>query len=128
MPIAKSITPTDAVAVLNRAFANDPAAIATLVGIRIPCNEKMRDDPTIVCDELYDPVVGIVGLLNGLFGVEDTGSGFWGSIAVRYENDGGKPVGFCLTDAGLKAATGVAPSVYDPSDDDWRGLPPPEAR
>lgn len=65
-----------AVDVLNRAFAADPNAIHALVCNRVPCNDDLAEDPTIVA-EYPRPIndtqptlfqVGALGLINGIIG------------------------------------------------------------
>lgn len=60
----------DVLAVLNSAFAADPAAIHALVANRVPCNSALADHPTVVVDSA--PIgasnfnLGMLGLLNGV--------------------------------------------------------------
>lgn len=76
-----------AVATLNRAFAEDPNAVHALVCNRVPVNDRLVADPTVVC-ELAGPVsgaaefyqVGALGLLNGVIG--DLTGGL--SVAVQF--------------------------------------------
>lgn len=92
MPLhQKSITPYDVVALLNEAVKLDPAAMHALVESRVPCNEALADHPTIqvsVYDERTgEPTpgqfkVGILGILNGLFGTDSAG---WGCITANFE-------------------------------------------
>lgn len=74
------VTVDDALAVLNRAVASDPEAISALLEQRVPCNKALADDPTIQVaskDGAYH--VGILGILNGIFGTDEDG---WGPIAA----------------------------------------------
>jgi len=104
MPIQKKVKIADALEVLNRAVEADREAMAALRGAKVPCNEKLAKDPTIQCGmervpgsvhdvwEEDDPVevggrdvynVGFLGILNGIFGVDDrTG---YGPIAAVFE-------------------------------------------
>ena len=68
----------NAVEVLNRALENDPDAMLALINVRVKCNEKMVNDPTIQVGTYreYDPSFGILGLINGLFGTRDSGGGY----------------------------------------------------
>lgn len=58
------------VATLNRAFAADPVAIASIVTRQVPCNRTIVADPTVMC--VVDPEdheaarVGMMGVLNSL--------------------------------------------------------------
>lgn len=96
-----------AVAVLNRALASDPEAVRALLFQRLPCNEALADDPTIqVCgvgeDERHPETcaVGVLGLINGLFGTIPAGHprAGWGPIAAVAESQGGPIVRFERTD------------------------------
>ena len=57
---------------LNRAFAADPDAVHAMVCNRVPCNNALADDPTVVVSAGLvagsGPTVGMMGLLNGLLG------------------------------------------------------------
>lgn len=54
--------------VLNRAFATDPRAVESLIRKRVPCNQALAEDPTIVVGE--SPIcgndLGTLGLINGI--------------------------------------------------------------
>ena len=73
------------VALLNEAFELDPAAISALYRYRVPCNEALADHPTIQVAKTatgYD--VALIGLLNGLGGVDAEG---WGAVAASVDTD-----------------------------------------
>ena len=77
----KSITVVDAVAILNRALEADPDAISQLVCHHVPCNQALADDPTIQGGYHDDDTtrwheVGMLGILNGLFGVRANQCGY----------------------------------------------------
>ena len=73
----KSITVHDAVRVLGEAFEADPKAMAELVEARASCNERLASHPTIqVYENEYQTCeVGLLGILNGLFGINHDGRG-----------------------------------------------------
>lgn len=75
------------VSFLNEALALDPVAMQHLVNHRVSCNQKMADHPTIQVRILTgsDTVLGMIGLLNGLFGINDDGSG---PIRAHYNDHG----------------------------------------
>jgi hypothetical protein len=88
-----------AIAVLNEIHQADPTVLPALVAYRVPCNRALADHPTVqvglrdgaLKDDLdtgYE--VGLLGILNGIFGIVPSTS--WGHIAVRYE--GGQFTGF----------------------------------
>lgn len=58
---------------LNRAFAADPTAMYCLTVNRVPCNDALADDPTIVVDKHLVAgtprwAVGLMGIINGILG------------------------------------------------------------
>jgi hypothetical protein len=78
-----TVSPWEAVDLLNSAFADDPIAVKALVGHRVACNSKLADHPTVqVGGGVGSPKskhgVSILGLLNGFFGTDADG---WGCIA-----------------------------------------------
>lgn len=50
---------------LNEAFEADPNAINALITMRVPCNQKLADHPTIQVGGNPD-VVGMLGVINGI--------------------------------------------------------------
>jgi len=62
------------VSVLNDALKRDPEGITALMNSRVPVNSKIIEHPTIQVSA--GNVLGPLGLLNGLFGVNHSGSGF----------------------------------------------------
>ena len=67
---------------LNELLAMDPDCISVLTQTRVPCNAKIKDHPTVqvMIDPQGQSVVGLVGVLNGLFGVDSRG---WGGISFE---------------------------------------------
>lgn len=89
------VTPADAVILLNEALQADRDAIKLLFAQRVECNEKLAFHPTIQVKqtELYAIYsVGFLGLLNGIFGINENMAGF---ICAVYEGD--QLVRFALT-------------------------------
>jgi hypothetical protein len=79
---------TQAVNILNEAMRSDPRAIRALFTVhREPCNEKLAKHSTIQIrqdgDSLYS--IGVLGLVNGLLGVDESGNG---PICALIEDDG----------------------------------------
>ena len=70
---------------LNELKMFDSLAMAALVGIRVPCNKALALHPTCQVAEYYGSnVVGLLGVLNGLCGIdEETG---FGPIAAVFED------------------------------------------
>jgi hypothetical protein len=79
---------------LNELIKLDPDAMHALVETRHPCNEALADHPTTQVIENSDGTtsVGLVGILNGLFGVDDDG---WGPFTANFDND--RLVSFTMT-------------------------------
>lgn len=75
-------TPEEAIDVLNRALEADPEAITALMDFHAPCNDALADDPTIQvkgiknADNGFDPLVGCIGLINGIFDIREDGRGY----------------------------------------------------
>lgn len=65
---------TKAVRVLNEAIEADHSAIIQLFRIKIPCGPKLVEHPTIQVSKQH--TIGTFGLINGLFGTDETGYGF----------------------------------------------------
>ena len=78
------VSPKDAVAVLNRALAADKDAMRRLSDFRVMCNDELADDPTIQVrkEESGNCSVGLIGILNGIFGIQDNNYGY---LAGSYE-------------------------------------------
>lgn len=91
------ITKEQTVEVLNDIFKTDKDAIRNLIEYRVPCNDALKDHPTVqvLCKEDgSDPKVGLLGIINGIFGVNenDSGNGF---IWCQFDEDG-ELLGFSL--------------------------------
>jgi hypothetical protein len=91
--IQESVTLAHVIDVLNNAVESDPDAMHALVETRVPCNKSLAEHPTIQVATIEDTSirmgdaeyrVGIVGLLNGLFGVD---SNMWGTISANFETE-----------------------------------------
>lgn len=87
--IKKSITPQDACDLLNEFLKLDRDCVHGLIAHRQECKEAIANHPTIQVQQLKDdkfPKVGIVGILNGMFGIDEDGMG-----AIFYdEGDNGE--------------------------------------
>lgn len=90
------------VALLNEAFAADPAAVSQLADNRVPCNDKLADHPSIQLGGVSGKnTIGMVGLFNGLAGVNENG---WGCVSASYDSKTGRLLGFLLLDEDVGAA------------------------
>lgn len=70
-PLTKRI-----VAYLNELIKLDRVAIAALVENRVPCSQSLTDHPTVqVVEQHGGHSVGLLGILNGLCGVDEFGIG-----------------------------------------------------
>lgn len=84
--IRESVTVEHAIEVLNRMLEADPVATKNLFLAHVECNEELAQDPTIqvrgykVQDDDPAHSVGILGVINGLFGVDEGG---WGPISAN---------------------------------------------
>lgn len=76
---------------LNEAARLDPVAMRILVSTRVACNDSLLDHPTIQAgrDALKNGEVGLLGILNGIFGTFDDG---YGCIEAIVDDD--KPIRF----------------------------------
>lgn len=79
------------IAGLNEIARTDKIALGALIEHRVPCNDELAGHPTVqVHDDGINPTtVGLLGILNGLVGVIETGPRKdWGFIAAVFEKDG----------------------------------------
>lgn len=94
MPIQETVSIDKTIALLNEALKIDPVAIQTLIEYHTLCNEDLADHPTIQVSEHpfkgYTYRVGMLGILNGLFGTDEKS---WGAIAAVF-SDENKLIGF----------------------------------
>ena len=81
--IKESITIDEVLDALNRMVSIDNEAMKDLCFQRVRCNKKMSHDMDVqvVFDDSGQPMVGLLGVLNGLFGHDET-KGF-GPIAAK---------------------------------------------
>jgi hypothetical protein len=95
MITVKPVVPQDVINLLNEASKLDPAAIRALIKNRVPCSGGLADHPTIQVDTTEDgePRVGMLGVINGLFGVDEN---TWGPVIENFPNDTRDPVTFSL--------------------------------
>ena len=86
----RSISIDEAVGFLNRLISLDKAAVAALIANRVPCNEQLANHPTVRVTAQHGGYhVGLLGILNGLFGDE--------SSAEEHER---APIMFCMSPDG----------------------------
>jgi hypothetical protein len=84
----------DMIAFLNELLAVDAPAIQYLLSARVACGAELADHPTVQVgyQRHTDPSearteIGVLGLLNGFYGVYATGDkAGWGPITAFYED------------------------------------------
>lgn len=74
--------------VLNELVGVDRKALETLIEFRVPCDEFLADHPTVQVSvsgegEAKSCQVGLLGILNGLVGVQEDG---WGYITAVFDD------------------------------------------
>ena len=82
--LKQNITPQEVCEFMNELIAIDEEAIRNLLHSRVECNEALAKHATVQVGkrtEIYD--VGFLGILNGLFGVNENQ---WGCIISIYED------------------------------------------
>jgi len=95
----ESITPKDVCNLLNELLAIDYEAVKNLVSSRVRCNQTLADHPTVQARQYQGdeyPSVGLIGILNGLFGIRPDGMG----VMCYTQDDDGKITEFKETPNG----------------------------
>ena len=89
--VKESVTIQETVDFLNELLKIDGQAINTLFSIRMACNESLSDHDTVQVGVIQPNYfqVGMIGILNGLFGKDEFG---WGHICADYYD--GKIISF----------------------------------
>lgn len=78
MPIKSKVSIDETVDFLNELLKTDPLATHSLFSMRTSCNERLADHPTVQVGTIGTStyhIVGLIGIINGLFGVDDDGVG-----------------------------------------------------
>lgn len=85
----------DAVRVLNEAFELDKGGLKALFRVKVATNDALSDHPTIQVLERPDNkgtyTLGVLGLLNGILGVDENSCGF---VAGLFDDETDELVGF----------------------------------
>lgn len=93
--VKKSITPQDACNLLNEFFKLDPKSAMALTLHHEKCNQKIIDHPSIIVAEHKNGAgIGLLGIINGMFGVRKDGMG---PICGEFNDNGTKIIRFKLT-------------------------------
>jgi len=84
--IKDSVTLDEVIDFLNELAKIDYVAMGALVENRVSCSEQFADHPTVQCDEPREGVyqVGLLGILNGLFGTDENG---YGAIVAIFDDN-----------------------------------------
>jgi len=85
--IKERISIQDVCNLLNEMLDLDYEATSNLIACRVECNEKIEKHPTIQVQKLDQNApskVGIIGVLNGMFGIREDGMG---AIALEIDDD-----------------------------------------
>ena len=94
IPKRNEVTVEQVVELLNQALEADETALTDLIQTRVACNKKLAEHSSIQVglapgcnseDKKLFYEVGILGLLNGLFGVDEKS---WGAIAAEMNKTG----------------------------------------
>lgn len=83
------ITSDEAIAYLNELIELDRPAMAALIANRVPCNLALAEHPSCqVATQHGGFQVGLIGVINGLFGVDEMDARGWGPITWVFDNKG----------------------------------------
>lgn len=98
--IQETLTLDKTIEFMNELVEADAKAIEMLVETRVPCTDDLAEHPTLqVTGYGTDaPKLGLLGILNGLFGIDGDG---WGAIAAVFDDEG-RLTHFKRVTAGLK--------------------------
>ena len=92
-----------AVDVLNEALAADPQAINALMRLSVQCNATLARHPSVqVGAHQHDFELRPLGLINGLFGVDEHD---WGFIYMHTAHDDGRITHFSLSPEAGESST-----------------------
>jgi hypothetical protein len=83
-----NIDPNIVINFLNELVKVDKEAVKNLVETRVPCSEKLTEHPTVqvlVDENGQNPKIGIMGILNGLIGVHESGYGYIAAVYNDYD-------------------------------------------
>ena len=78
----------EVIKLLNDLVLLDPETMNNLVENRIVCNFEFADHPTVQVQDYEgsnQPCVGLLGILNGFFSIDDDG---WGGITAVFDDKG----------------------------------------
>jgi hypothetical protein len=76
--LKESVTAKDVCKLMNELLAKDSDCVHRLVNTRIKCNDDIANHPTVQVQQYKRdkfPKVGLLGIINGLFGIREDGMG-----------------------------------------------------
>lgn len=80
----EQVTIDEVIELFNELIEIDNPAFGALVANRVPCNEELANHPTVqVGVQNGGYRVGLIGIVNGMFGVDENG---YGPIALNFED------------------------------------------
>ena len=101
--INETITIDRTIDFLNELIKIDKKAVFELLHLKTICNEELANHPTVQCGIEEDGTfsVGLLGILNGLFGIieEDNEFYHWGMIAAIVDSTQGEVSKFVRVDS-----------------------------
>lgn len=82
--LKEKVSQQEAVDFLNDILKADPEGISAFFSTRVACNKELANHPTVQVGVLNPDyhVFGALGILNGLFGIDEDG---WGCIVAIVE-------------------------------------------
>lgn len=84
MAYKETVSIDDVLVLLNDLLAKDPSAVVSLVEKRTVCNDQIAEHPTVqVLTKDGVHYVGLLGILNGLFGVNEHS---YGVLAIEMDD------------------------------------------
>lgn len=85
--IRSSVSIEDVIEFLNGLIEADRDAAHNLVEKRVACTEELIKHPTVQVRQPKGekPTVGLLGVLNGIFGIDEDG---WGPIVAYFDDEG----------------------------------------
>jgi len=90
--LREKVTLGQTVIFLNQLLKADPEAIQKLLVSRVPCGDRLANHPAVqVLSTASGPMIGLLGILNGLFGKDRAGLG---QIIAECDREDGKLKGF----------------------------------
>jgi hypothetical protein len=76
--LKETVSAQDVCDLLNELLLLDPICVNNLISNRVECNESIANHPTAQVHQYIDdesPKIGLLGVLNGLFGTGEDGRG-----------------------------------------------------